>query len=67
MIVHKVRGKNKIGKIILSPAEITLTQRVGVPVEDYVKEMLVRIAKERKWKWFFKTRRKTDASPTTET
>ena len=43
MIVRKVRGKNKIGKIILSPAEITLTQRLGISVEDYVKEMLVRI------------------------
>jgi hypothetical protein len=67
MIVRKARGKNKFGKIILSPAEIILAQRLGIPVEDYVKEMLVRIAKERKWKWFFKTRRTTNASPATKT
>ena len=67
MIVRKARGKNKVGKIILSPAEITLAQRLGVPVEDYVKEMLVHVAKERKWKWFFKTRRTTNASSATKT
>jgi hypothetical protein len=56
MIVRKVRGKNKVGKIILLPYEIALVRKLGIPVEDYVREALLFIAKERKWKWFFKNK-----------
>ena len=52
MIVRKVRGQNKVSKIILVPSEIALARKLGIPVEDYVREALLFIAKERKWKWF---------------
>jgi hypothetical protein len=67
MIVRKARGKNKVGKITLLPYEIALVRKLGIPVEDYVREALLFIAKERKWKWFFKTRRTTNASSATKT
>jgi hypothetical protein len=28
-------------------------RRMGIPLEKYIKVHLVRIAKERRWKWYF--------------
>ena len=53
MIVRKLRGQNKIGKIIVSETEANIARRMGVALEDYVKNYLAQIAKKRKWKWFF--------------
>ena len=53
MIVRKVKGQNKIGKIIVSRSEIESVRRMGVPIEKWVKNMLVFIAKKRRWKWYF--------------
>jgi hypothetical protein len=53
MLVRKVRGEDKIGKIILLAAEIAVVRKLGIPVEKYVKVRLIQIAKERRWKWFF--------------
>ena len=53
MKVRKVRGQNKVGKITLSASEVELAKRMGISVEKYVKNRLVQIAKERRWKWFF--------------
>ena len=53
MLVRKVRGQNKIGKIILSRAEAEIAQKIGIPIEKYVKTQLVFIAKKRRWKWYF--------------
>ena len=53
MIVRKVRGQNKIHKIILSKTEADVVRRRGISLEEYVKVSLVQIAKKRRWKWFF--------------
>ena len=53
MIVRKVRGQDKVGKIILSRPEVESVKRMGVSLEDYVKQRLIQIAKERRWKWYF--------------
>jgi hypothetical protein len=53
MLVRKVRGQDKIGKILMSQSEIAIVRKLGIPVELYIKERLARIAKERKWKWYF--------------
>jgi hypothetical protein len=53
MYVKKVRGQNKIGKIIMSKTEVDVVRGRGVTLEAYVKEMLKLIAKKRRWKWFF--------------
>jgi hypothetical protein len=53
VIVRKVRGQNKVGKVLLSRSEVELVQKMGIPLEEYVKTHLVRIAKERRWKWYF--------------
>jgi hypothetical protein len=52
MLVRKVRGQNKVGKIILTRAEFELVKNKGIPIEEYVKQMLLLIAKQRRWKWF---------------
>ena len=54
MIVRKVRGQDKVGKIILTRTQIELVQKAGVPLKLYVRKMLDIIAKQRKWKWYFK-------------
>jgi hypothetical protein len=54
MLVRKVRGQNKIGKIILSSIEAAVVRKMGVTLEAYIKVRLVQIAKKRRWKWFFK-------------
>ena len=58
MIVRKVRGQNKVGRIILSRTQIELVKKAGVPLEIYVRKMLDMIAKKRKWKWYFKQQEK---------
>ena len=52
MIVRKVRGQNKVGKIILSRTQVEVVRRRRVKLEDYIKQMLILIAKKRRWKWY---------------
>ena len=54
MYVRKVRNENRVGKITLTPSEVALVKKIGISLEKYVKNRLVQIAKERRWKWFFK-------------
>jgi hypothetical protein len=54
MIVRKIRNKNEFGKVILTTSEVALIRKMGLNIEDYVKERLTQIAKERRWKWYFK-------------
>ena len=53
MYVRKVRNENRVGKITLTPTEVALAKKMGISLEKYVKNRLVQIAKERRWKWFF--------------
>ena len=53
MLVRKVRNQNKIGKITLTATEVALARKLGIPLESFAKEMLMFIAKQRRWKWFF--------------
>jgi hypothetical protein len=53
MLVRKVRGQDKIGKVLMSQSEVAIVRKLGIPVELYIKEHLARIAKERRWKWYF--------------
>ena len=52
MFVRKVRGQDKVGKIILTRTEVEVVKKKGIPIEEYVKQMLLLIAKQRRWKWF---------------
>ena len=53
MYVRKVRGQDKVGKIILSATDVKVANMMGVALERYTKEMLSLIAKQRRWKWYF--------------
>jgi hypothetical protein len=59
MIVRKVRGQNKVGKIIMLAAEIAVVRKLGIPVEKYIKVRLIQIAKERRWTWYFNKEKNT--------
>jgi hypothetical protein len=52
MIVRKVRGQDKVGKIILSQSEVAFCKKMGVSIDKYMKETLLLIAQKRKWKWY---------------
>ena len=52
MYVRKVRGQSKVGKVILTPTEVAVVQKQGIKLEDYVKQMLLIIAKQRRWHWY---------------
>jgi hypothetical protein len=52
MYVRKVRGQDKISKVILSPTEVAVVQKQGIPLEFYVAQQLVFIAKKRRWHWY---------------
>jgi hypothetical protein len=54
MYVRKVRNENRVGKITLTPTEVALAKKIGISLEKYVIKRLEQIAKERRWKWFFK-------------
>jgi hypothetical protein len=47
-----VRGQDKVGKIILTRTEVEIVKKRGILIEEYVKQMLLLIAKQRRWKWF---------------
>jgi len=53
MLVRKVRGQNKVGRINVSATEVEMVRRMGIPLEFYVAQQLVFIAKKRGWKWYF--------------
>jgi len=52
MYVRKVRGQNKIGKIVLNAFQVAVIRKSGLTLEDYVKQQLLIIAKKRRWKWY---------------
>jgi hypothetical protein len=54
MLVRKVRGEDKVGKIIVSRIEFDVAKRMGISIEKWVATQLVHIAKKRRWKWYFK-------------
>jgi hypothetical protein len=58
MYVRKIRGQEKISNVIMSKSEVEVVKRLGISLEDYVKKMLVMIAKERRWKWYLNKERK---------
>lgn len=60
MIVKKVRGQDKIAKILVSRSEAEVVRKMGLALEDYVKRQLQQIAKKRKWKWYFEKVGKTN-------
>ena len=53
MYVRKVRGQDKVGRVILTPTEVAVVQKQGVALEVYVRHALDIIAKQRRWKWYF--------------
>jgi hypothetical protein len=53
MIVRKVRRENKIHPIKITRVEFDIAKKLGIKLEDFVKEYLAIIAKQRRWKWFF--------------
>ena len=59
MKVYKVRGKDKVGKIILSESEVLFLQKMNIPIDKYVKEALFFIAQKRKWKWYLNKEKNT--------
>ena len=59
MYVRKVRGQDKVGKIILTAAQVAVVRKMGIPLEEYVKQTLLLIAKKRRWKWYLNKEQKT--------
>jgi hypothetical protein len=59
MYVRKVRGQDKVGKIILTAAQVAVVRKLGIPLEEYVKQTLLLIAKKRRWKWYLNKEKKT--------
>lgn len=58
MLVRKVRGQERVGKITLTPMEVAVLRKQGMPLEFYVAQQLVFIAKKRRWKWYFNRKKK---------
>jgi hypothetical protein len=58
MLVRKVRGQDKVDKIIMSKSEVDAVRKMGIPIEFYISQQLVFIAKKRKWKWYLKQKEK---------
>lgn len=52
MKVRKVRGEDRIGKIIVSQADVLHAKALGVEIKTYIKRYLEMIAKKRRWAWY---------------
>lgn len=57
MIVRKRRSKNELMPIKISKVEYDLCIKLGLTVEQFVKEYVDMIAKQRRWKWWFEKTR----------
>ena len=58
MIVRKARGKNELMPIKVTKVEHELAKKLGLTIEQYVKEYVAMIAKQRRWKWWFERSKK---------
>ena len=57
MNVRKIRGRDAIYPVKVSKTEYMLAMRLGLSIEQFVKEYVDSIAKKRRWNWWFaKTR-----------
>ena len=52
MIVRKRRGKEELMPVRISKVEADLVRKMGLTIEQYVKEYVLMIAKQRRWKWY---------------
>ena len=52
MKARKVRGEDRVGKIIVSQADVLYAKALGVEIKTYVKRYLEMIAKKRRWTWY---------------
>jgi hypothetical protein len=52
MKVRKVRGEDRVGKIIVSQADVLYARALGVEIKTYVKHYLEMIATKRRWTWY---------------
>ena len=52
MIVRKRRGKNELMPIQMTQVEAELCRKLGLTLEQFVKEYVIMIAKQRRWKWY---------------
>jgi hypothetical protein len=52
MKVRKVRGEDRVGKIIVSQADVLYAKALGVEIKTYVKRYLEMIATKRRWTWY---------------
>ena len=59
MKVRKVRGRNKLGNISVSRSEYELARKLGIPIEQWVEQTLLLIAKKRKWTWYLNKEKNT--------
>jgi hypothetical protein len=61
MIVKKVRGQPKIKSIELTEDERQICKVLYLNIEFYTEVILRKIAKQRRWKWFFASTEKKQA------
>jgi hypothetical protein len=52
MKVRKVRGEDRISKVVVSQADVLHAKALGVEIKTYIKRYLEMIAKKRRWAWY---------------
>ena len=53
MKVRKVRGEDRISKVVVSQADVLNAKALGIEIKTYIKRHLEMIAKKRRWAWYF--------------
>ena len=52
MKVRKVRGEDRISKVVVSQADVLQAKELGIEIKTYIKRYLEMIAKKRRWAWY---------------
>lgn len=53
MKVRKMRGEDRISKVVVSQADVLNAKALGIEIKTYIKRHLEMIAKKRRWTWYF--------------
>jgi hypothetical protein len=53
MIIRKTKGEQKLEKILIYKADLTIAKALGLTINEHIAQEITKVAKRRRWKsWY---------------